>query len=344
MNSLPPDQRGAGAGMLATFQNSASVLSIGVFFTLMIVGLSSSLPSAMQSGLVAHGVSPADAHRVAEPAAGVDAVRLVPRLQPDGARCSARTCSTACRPARRDQITGRSFFPQLISAPFHTALIYAFTFAIIACLVAAVASLLRGGKYVHSMTSRGVPVLVESSAVRRLAGLEPTHCRRTGMAPGHDDGRGRAAAPHRRGGRRGRHHHPHDPLLRTARPARRRRTGGSRAPIGSTAEDDVDSAARAGPAARSARPCRSTSWPQLAETAQVPQCLREKWEHTTERQRAGPHHAQVDPERRAATRSGARPAAQPGRVRGPARPRARPPEHPAGRTRPGLRRPLSVPT
>src|SRR4029077_3810979 len=64
MNSLPPTQRGAGAGMLATFMNSASVLSIGVFFTLMIVGLASALPHTMQSGLVAHGVPAADAARV----------------------------------------------------------------------------------------------------------------------------------------------------------------------------------------------------------------------------------------------------------------------------------------
>ncbi|MGZ4390223.1 MAG: MFS transporter, partial [Gaiellaceae bacterium] len=66
MNSLPPTQRGAGAGMLATFMNTASVLSIGVFFSLMIVGLASGLPHAMESGLVAHGVPAADAARVAQ--------------------------------------------------------------------------------------------------------------------------------------------------------------------------------------------------------------------------------------------------------------------------------------
>src|SRR4051812_27861803 len=64
MNSLPREQRGAGAGMLATFMNSASVLSIGVFFTLMIVGLSAALPHTMQAGLAAHGVPPADAARI----------------------------------------------------------------------------------------------------------------------------------------------------------------------------------------------------------------------------------------------------------------------------------------
>src|SRR6202042_3803612 len=59
MNSLPAEHRGAGSGMNTTFQNSAQVLSIGIFFSLMIVGLSSSLPQSLYQGLVAHGVSPA---------------------------------------------------------------------------------------------------------------------------------------------------------------------------------------------------------------------------------------------------------------------------------------------
>ena len=65
MNSLPPEQRGAGAGMLNTFQNSAQVLSIGVFFTLIILGLARTLPHALYNGLVAQGVSSAAAHRAA---------------------------------------------------------------------------------------------------------------------------------------------------------------------------------------------------------------------------------------------------------------------------------------
>jgi MFS family permease len=78
--------RGPGGAMNQTFQNSAQVLSIGVFFTLMIIGLASTLPQAMSSGLEAHGVSAAAAHRlVIDAAAGVDPVRRVPRLQPDPA-------------------------------------------------------------------------------------------------------------------------------------------------------------------------------------------------------------------------------------------------------------------
>jgi MFS family permease len=162
MNSLPPNQRGAGAGMMATFMNSASVLSIGVFFTLMIVGLAAHLPETMQSGLIAHGVSAADAHRVSS---------LPPVATLFASFLGYNPMSTLLGPhvlhalpaAQAHALTGRSFFPHLISAPFHDALVYAFAFAIVACLVAAVASLLRGGKYHHD----------EAAVSPAPTGLEP---------------------------------------------------------------------------------------------------------------------------------------------------------------------------
>jgi len=158
MNSLPPSRRGAGAGMLATFMSSASVLSIGVFFTLMIVGLASGLPHTLQSGLVAHGVPAADAARVSHlpPVATLFASFL--GYNPMSTLLGPHVLHSL--PAGQSQaLTGRAFFPHLISAPFHTALVYAFAFAIAACSVAAVASLLRGGKYHHVE----VPVEVAAS-------------------------------------------------------------------------------------------------------------------------------------------------------------------------------------
>jgi MFS family permease len=155
MNALPPTQRGAGAGMLATFQNSASVLSIGVFFTLMIVGLAAALPHTLQTGLVSHGVPQADASRISHlpPVAtlfasflGYNPIRTL--LGPQVLHGLSASQSSA--------LTGREFFPRLISSPFHTALVYAFVFAIVACLIAAAASLLRGGKYHYDVAT--VPV------------------------------------------------------------------------------------------------------------------------------------------------------------------------------------------
>jgi hypothetical protein len=148
MNSLPSSQRGAGAGMLATFNVSSSVLSIGVFFTLMIVGLAGGLPHTMQSGLVAHGVAPADATRISHlpPVSTLFAAFL--GYNPVKTLLGPHVLN-GLSPANAHTLTGRAFFPHLISSPFHTALDYAFAFAIVACLVAAVASMLRGGKYVH---------------------------------------------------------------------------------------------------------------------------------------------------------------------------------------------------
>jgi hypothetical protein len=125
------------------------VLSIGVFFTLMIIGLNANLPSAMQSGLTAHGVSPADAATVAAlpPVATLFASFL--GYNPMQSLLGQQTLD-ALPPGQAQEITGRAFFPELISAPFHTALVYAFIFAIVACLVAVDASLLRGGKYHHT--------------------------------------------------------------------------------------------------------------------------------------------------------------------------------------------------
>jgi MFS family permease len=162
MNSLPSSQRGAGAGMLATFMNTASVLSIGVFFTLMIVGLSAALPHTLQTGLVAHGVPAGDAGRISHlpPVATLFSSFLGynPMATLLGPHVLAGLPSTQAH-----SLTGRSFFPHLISGPFHTALVYAFVFAIAACLVAAVASLLRGGKYhyVDATSPSGAPTGIE---------------------------------------------------------------------------------------------------------------------------------------------------------------------------------------
>jgi MFS family permease len=145
MNSLPPNQRGAGAGMVATFQNSAMVLSIGIFFTLIITGLAARLPGEMFAGLVHQGVPADRASAISHlpPTATVFAAFLgynpIKNLL---GRSLSRLPA-----ARASYLTGRSFFPHLISHAFGNGLHEAFVFAMIACMVAAVASWLRGGKY-----------------------------------------------------------------------------------------------------------------------------------------------------------------------------------------------------
>jgi MFS family permease len=158
MNSLPPRRRGAGAGMSATFQNSAMVLSIGIFFSLLIIGLSTSLPEALRGGLRAHGIGPGEAARIAElpPVASLFAAFL--GYNPVEHLLGPHVLSSLPH-AQAAALTGRSFFPDLMSGPFADALGIAFTFSAIACLIAAAASWLRGGKYHYSEE--------EAPAVRR---------------------------------------------------------------------------------------------------------------------------------------------------------------------------------
>jgi MFS family permease len=146
MNSLPRDDRGAGGAMNQTFQNSAQVISIGIFFTLMIAGLSGNLAHELRTGLEAHGVAAATAGHVAHlpPVSILFAAFLGynPIRHFVGAHGLA-----ALGVHDRAVLTGHSFFPHLISGPFRTGLHAAFAFAIVACLVAAAASLMRGGRY-----------------------------------------------------------------------------------------------------------------------------------------------------------------------------------------------------
>jgi MFS family permease len=148
MNSLPARDRGAGGGMTSTLQNSAQVLSIGIFFTLMIVGLSGALSTTLTQGLVAHGV----ASNVAQQIGNLPPVSILfaaflgynpiqSLLPPD--------VLSGLSQANQDALTGHSFFPTLISAPFEAGLTEAFIFAAIACSIAAIASWSRGGRYIH---------------------------------------------------------------------------------------------------------------------------------------------------------------------------------------------------
>jgi len=122
------------------------VLSIGIFFSLMIVGLASALPSALHHGLVAHGVPNADATRISHlpPVSSLFAAFLGDNPMQN---LLGPHVLHALPAAQAHVLTSRSFFPELIASPFRSALAYAFAFAIAACAVAAVASLLRGGKY-----------------------------------------------------------------------------------------------------------------------------------------------------------------------------------------------------
>src|SRR5947209_5157278 len=150
MNSLPPGDRGAGGGMNQTFQNSAQVLSVGVFFTLMILGLAATLPHVMASGLEAHGVPAAAAQHAAH--LPPVSILFAAFLGYNPIQHLLGNSVLVHLPAHTQAVlAGRSFFPQLISDPFRTGPHEAFALAIVACLVAAIASWSRGERYVDGV-------------------------------------------------------------------------------------------------------------------------------------------------------------------------------------------------
>jgi MFS family permease len=145
MNSLPPANRGAGAGMNQTFQNSAQVFSIGIFFTFMILGLSAALPHSLAAGLQAKGVDAATASKLSAlpPVSVLFAAFL--GYNPVKAFITPQMLHHLT-PTSLAAINAHAFFPNLIAGPFRSGLREGFAFAIGACLLAAVASWSRGAR------------------------------------------------------------------------------------------------------------------------------------------------------------------------------------------------------
>jgi hypothetical protein len=146
MNSLPPRHRGSGSGMNSTFQNSAQVLSIGLFFTLIIVGFSHGLPESLNRGLIENGVPASTAHQVSSlpPVATLFAAFL--GYNPIQHLIGPHVLATLT-PAQQHTLTSRTFFPGLISGPFHNGIRAALDFAIGMSILAAACSWIRGGRY-----------------------------------------------------------------------------------------------------------------------------------------------------------------------------------------------------
>jgi hypothetical protein len=169
MNSLPPDQRGVGSGMAATFQNSAMVLSIGVFFSLMVLGLAAALPAHLFAGLKAEGVPAADATRISHlPPVGL---LFAAFLGDNPMRVLLGPTINHLSVAHAQLLTSRSFFPKLISVPFENGLRRAFDFAGGACLVAALASWLSGERYVHEEPAFAAAEVIEPASPEDAASV-----------------------------------------------------------------------------------------------------------------------------------------------------------------------------
>jgi MFS family permease len=149
MNAVPKEQRGAAGGMSATFQNAGMVLSIGVFFSMLVAGLSGSLPGTLRSGLEAQGVPAHAAAQIAglPPVGTLFAAFL--GVNPIGQLLAAGGVLAHLPSTAVTTLTGRAFFPHLMTGPFHQGLAVVFGLALVMSLVAAVVAAFRGGRYVY---------------------------------------------------------------------------------------------------------------------------------------------------------------------------------------------------
>ena len=152
MSSVPAAERGAASGVRATFFNAGSSLSIGIFFSLMIVGLADTLPGALSSGLQEQGVSASVAQQVADlpPVGSLFAAFLgynpiAELLEPYHALQQPGV--------NADELTGQKFFPHLIIEPFHAGLTVVFIAAAVMMVIGMVASLFNPGRYAEDVTA-----------------------------------------------------------------------------------------------------------------------------------------------------------------------------------------------
>jgi MFS family permease len=175
MSAVPAGQRGSASGMRSTFQNSGMSLSIGVFFSLLIAGLASSLPRTLTAGLRSQGVSASVASQIGHlpPVSTVFSAMLgynpvQTMLAPSGQLTKLPAHNVAV-------LTGRQFFPNLISAPFHHGLVIVFTAAAIMSVTGALVSLMRGKQFYWDEQGSGTTVLAGGSVVSgRVAGGSAT--------------------------------------------------------------------------------------------------------------------------------------------------------------------------
>jgi MFS family permease len=154
MNAVPAPERGQASGVRATTTNAGQVLSIGLFFSLMLMGLAAKLPQTMEAGLLAQHVPGAVAHDIANlpPVASLFAAFL--GYNPMGELIPAGVLQ-ALPPGDAATLMGHTFFPELMSGPFKQGLAIAFTFSAVLYLIAAAASWRGGARpaVVHGRTN-----------------------------------------------------------------------------------------------------------------------------------------------------------------------------------------------
>jgi MFS family permease len=150
MSSVPAERRGVSSGMRATFQNGAMLVSIGLFFSIVTAGLAAALPTTFYAGLTQHGVPASTATQIAH---------LPPTAALFGAFLGYNPVAQLLAPGilqhlsstDRTALLGKEFFPNLISGPFMVGLHAVFYTSAALCVVAAIASYMRGHRVLQKL-------------------------------------------------------------------------------------------------------------------------------------------------------------------------------------------------
>jgi MFS family permease len=117
MSSVPPEYRGISSGMRATLLNVSFMFSLAVFFSLLILGVSSTLQSSLYNGLIAQNVSSATALQISKLPASSALFAALLGYNPIKSLLNQSVISSL-DPANSKVVLGASFFPSLISDSF----------------------------------------------------------------------------------------------------------------------------------------------------------------------------------------------------------------------------------
>jgi hypothetical protein len=151
MNCVPAENRGTVGGTASTTRNTGMVASIAAFFAIIIVFLSKDLPSAFNSALTQAGVPSQSLHYFTSISPtqslfaaflGYNPMQSIVNGLPQNVRATISENSI-------NTLTGLHWFPQAMAGAFMSSIQVAFFISALLCCVAAVASALRGKRYVH---------------------------------------------------------------------------------------------------------------------------------------------------------------------------------------------------
>ncbi|MFZ2073819.1 MAG: MFS transporter [Methanoregula sp.] len=156
MNSVPPEERGVTSGMMSTLVNSGFVLSMGMFFTIIVVGLTGAFPPMLSTALSAANATPLVPAMSAIPPTGAlfaaflgyNPIHIILAGLPPALLASVA-------PATLAYLTGAVWFPTTLAQAFMPSLALSFYIGAGISFIAALLCALRGDRYVEEIDGTG---------------------------------------------------------------------------------------------------------------------------------------------------------------------------------------------